>query len=127
MAKPKVYIETNMEKLAANYFKIAGVNSLAELKETIYWKYFEEDKLNALKAMKKKEFETKTKVIVKKDLVFNCSNCKKSLGYQVFGNFVLEDLKFSYENNILEITCSCGKNNSFPVLKEKKQKELNLK
>lgn len=127
MAKSKVKIETNIERLAAGYFKIAGVSSLAELKETIYWKYFEEDKLNALRATKKKEFENKSKSVVKKDLIFNCSDCKKSLGYQVFGNFVLEDLNFNYENHLLEITCSCGKHCLFLVSKEKKQKELILK
>lgn len=124
MAKSKVKIETNIERLAANYFEIAGVTSLAELKETIYWKYFEEDKLNALKATKKREFESKTKTVIKKDLIFNCSDCKKSLGYQVFGNFVLEDLNFNYENHVLEITCSCGKQCSFFVPGDKKVKAL---
>lgn len=120
MARKKPYIETNIEKLAIYYFKLAEVNSLEELKKTDYWKYFEQDKLNALRATKKKEFETKEKEIIKKDLIFNCSDCKKSLGYQVFGNFVLGDLKFNYENNILEITCSCGKHSSFFVPREKK-------
>lgn len=121
MAKSKkIYIETNIEKLAANYFKIADVNSLTELKETIYWKYFEEDKLNALRARKRKEFESKDKEPLKKDLFFKCSSCSKELGYQVLNSFILDDLKFSYENYILEITCSCGKENSFFIPKEKK-------
>ncbi len=113
MAKSKVYIETNIEKLAIYYFKLAKVNSLEELQKSDYWKYFEQDKLNALRSRKKKEFETKTKELIKKDLVFSCSNCKKELGYQVFGNFVLENLNFNYENHILKITCSCGKQTSF--------------
>lgn len=127
MAKSKVYIETNIEKLAIYYFKLAKVDSLEELQKSDYWKYFEQDKLNALRSRKKKEFEAKTKELVKKDLVFSCSDCKKELGYQVFGNFVLEDLNFNYENHVLEITCSCGKRCSFFVSKEKKQKGLILK
>lgn len=128
MAKhKKPYIETNIEKLAIYYFKLAEVNSLEELQKSDYWKYFEQDKLNALRSRKKKEFETKTKELVKKDLVFSCSDCKKELGYQVFGNFVLEDLNFNHKNHVLEITCSCGKRCSFFVSKEKKQKGLILK
>ena len=125
MAKhKKPYIETNIEKLAIYYFKLAKVDSLEELQKSDYWKYFEQDKLNALRSRKKKEFETKKKELVKKDLVFSCSNCKKELGYQVFGNFVLEDLNFNYENHILKIICSCGKQISFFVPGETKVKEL---
>lgn len=124
MAKKKTYIETNIEKLAMYYFKLAKVNSLEELKKSDYWKYFEQDKLNALRARKKREFEATKKTIVKKDLVFTCFNCKKELGYQVINNFILSDINFNYENNILELTCSCGKQSSFFIPREKKQKEL---
>lgn len=127
MAKKKPYIETNIEKLAMYYFKLAKVNSLVELQKSDYWIYFEQDKLNALRAKKKKEFETNEKTIIKKDLVFTCSNCKKELGYQVINSFVLSNLNFNYKNNTLEITCSCGKQSSFFIPREKKQEELILK
>lgn len=71
MAKSKkIYIETNIEKLAAYYFKLAEVNSLDELEKTIYWKYFEQDKLNALRATQKREFKTKIKEPTEKDCIF---------------------------------------------------------
>lgn len=118
MAKSKkIYIETNIEKLAAYYFKLAEVNSLDELEKTIYWKYFEQDKLNALRATQKREFKTKIKEPTKKDFIFTCTNCKKELGYQVINNFILADLNFNYENKILNIICSCGKKNSFLISK----------
>lgn len=123
MAKSKkIYIETNIEKLAAYYFKLADVNSLNELEKTIYWKYFEQDKLTALRATQKKEFNVKIKEPIKKDLIFTCSNCKKELGYQVINNFILADLDFSYEHKILNIICSCGKQNSFFIPKEKNKR-----
>lgn len=125
--RKKPYIETNVEKIAMYYFDLAKVSSLEELEKSDYYKYFEQDKLNALKATKKKEFEIKEKATVKKDLVFTCSNCKKELGYQVINNFILSDLKFNYENSVLEIICSCEKQNSFFIPENKKQKELILK
>lgn len=126
MAKKKPYIETNIEKLAMYYFDLAGVSSLVDLQKSDYWIYFEQDKLNALRARKKREFETNEKTIIKKDLVFTCSNCKKELGYKVLNSFILDEIKFNFDWNtgFLNILCYCGKDNSFFIPKEKIYKEL---
>lgn len=117
LKKSKIRIETNIERLALYYFKLAGVDTLEELKKSDYWLYFEQDKALALRTTRKKEFETKEKTPLKKDLFFKCSNCKKELGYQIFDSFMLDNLKFSYDNNILEIGCSCGQENIFHIPK----------
>ncbi|MGL5640016.1 MAG: hypothetical protein ACRCW7_11875 [Cetobacterium sp.] len=116
--KGKVYIETNIEKLAFYYLELSGCETLQELKKSDYWKYYEQDKLTALRITKKREFENHKTSILKKDLFFKCSSCKKELGYQVLNSFVLDNLKFSYEDHILKITCSCGKESSFLIPKE---------
>lgn len=105
--KNKFVRERNVEKLAREYFRIAGVTSLAELKKTIYWNYYEEEKRMA----SKQNSPIDEKSVKENKEIYKCINCEKIILEKKGDNYLINvNLLASLKENI-KIKCSCGKVN----------------
>lgn len=109
----------NNEQLALYYCREAGVENFKDLKNTIYWGYYLED---SKRFHKKIVSETKVIPSTKDIEVITCKKCGIPFG-SVIGNFVLLNLKYSFQNHRtpLKILCECGEQNIFEELKIKKE------
>ncbi|MBC2856830.1 hypothetical protein H3N56_10295 [Cetobacterium sp. 2A] len=59
MAKNHIKIQTNIEIIAKDYMKIARVETLAELKNTIYWEYYQKELIRLTNIKKALELSKK--------------------------------------------------------------------
>lgn len=103
----------NTEKILLEYFKIANVNTMNEFKNTIFYSYY----LDEIKKKDKKKIAIlKSKELLHKEQVFECSKCHHEIGYIIMGSrFVLPLNTLDFKNKILTVACICGETNIFTI------------
>lgn len=103
--------QTDINIIALDYLKIAGVNSLEELKKTIYWEYYQNETRGISVKHKSEDvvggFAEDDNRDTRKLII--CPNCNMELGYKEQGIYHLnENLAFSNNDKALKILCICG-------------------
>ncbi|WP_297488289.1 hypothetical protein [uncultured Cetobacterium sp.] len=112
MNKP-IKIERNLSIIAMDYLKVANVNTMIELKKTIYWEYYINETNRILGIVVDKEKEIKS---MENELL--CSQCKTNLGFKQGNIYLIEDnLKFMNDLSEIVIVCKCGEKNIFKNIK----------
>lgn len=112
MKKP-IKIERNLSIIAMDYLKIANVQTMGELKNTIYWEYYSNETNRVLGIDCIKEIAIQT---IKNDLI--CSKCKANLGFKQDKLYLIEDdLRFMNNLTKIVIICKCGTKNIFKNIK----------
>lgn len=108
MNKP-IRIERNLSVIAMDYLKVANVNTMRELKNTVYWEYYLNETNRILKIDTSEKKENKP---LENELL--CSQCKGTLGFKQDNLYLIED-DFKFMNNGIEMTilCKCGIKNIF--------------
>lgn len=114
----------NTEELALYYCREAGIENFKDLKNTIYWGYYQED---CKRFYKKTIADSKFLPAIKETSgIITCKSCGNTLG-AIIDNFVILDFKNSFKkhDSPLKIVCPCGEYNTFEELKIETKEDSN--
>ena len=119
-------IQTDVEKIAMDYLKIAGAKDLKDLEINhiyFYEKFIEEkNRVNNKKTfVSVAEITSKAEEIAEKNILkIYCKNCNKELfRYSNKIYLVPEEVWFSRKENKIKTKCSCGKVEEFQKLENR--------